>query len=588
MIENLTCTAFQWHIQGHTLDWEALDVVVRHRCVPGPDQSTTDVTYQVQFKSAAATSAQFDVTYRVELSDSKAGNDLVQDTTWPYLRVEVLTRLTPLGAPPHLLPVLNPVRETPHDAPLPVETPSPTTHPTKPVLLPEPLATELRLSAALAKLTSTGERWLQPALHLYSAFVHLERRRSQTAQELEIVNLLFQTEAGCTLERVLALSPAARRRLRGQARQLIIAAIHAVMERRADTNTGDLENAFERGVEELFSSEGDANAEPQTPLTAPYHIRDAAMQILELTHREVRHYQHHSGHLFSMQTPLGSTIVTYATGYDFAVDNRLENAGHTRHLIDLHVAGTVPHSSTPVTLSLREDVSDEFERWADEYDLLSHSPEDQKRLRHVRALNASSSPIPTRTLNDLGVWAAGFTDENAINDAMLSLPLTPADLLEAAGLPGIHMWTVVKHPNCTAEVLEILARHPDEDVRADVAACSGTPSELLFQLYQDSSRVRQSLGTNRNLPEELLQLLIHNADDLVRACVAVNPALRREWLEVLADDPFSGTRENLAQNPSIPDDLLLKLLHDPDEHVRGSAGVTAAERGQQGPPSSSV
>lgn len=581
MIESLTCTAFQWFLSDTAPDWEALDTVIRHRCELLPNRAAVDVTYQIQFKSPAVVAAQFDTTYRVISSNLNGDTDWVQETTWPYLRMDLLSRLTPLGAGPDLLPVSNPVTSPTRVSPPSIEPTAPAPLPPKPVILPESLATELRLNAALAKLTSTGERWWQPAIHLYSAFVHLERRRSRTPQELGIVDQLFQTEAGCTLDQVVSLSPAVRKRLRNQARQLVITAIHAVMELRADTDTGHLEDTFDLRVEELFTSEEAGSTAPQTSPTVPVQIMDAAMQILELTHQEVKQYKFHSGHLFSVRTPIGSTIVTYATGYDFAVEDRIDNVGHTKHIIDLYVDGMASHDDTAIGISLREDVSEDFERWADEYNVLSQSPEDQVRLRRVRALNASPPPIPTRTLSELGTWAAGHADEDAINDALLSLPLTPADLLEAAGLPGIDMWAVVKHHSCTPEVLNVLAGHPDEEVRADVAAFSGAPPDLLVQLYQDSSRVRQSLGMNHSLPPELQLLLVHNADDQVRACVAVNPALRHELMEVLADDAFSGTRENLAQNPSIPSDLLNRLLKDPDEHVRESAHEAHAKRRQK-------
>lgn len=99
---------------------------------------------------------------------------------------------------------------------------------------------------------------------------------------------------------------------------------------------------------------------------------------------------------------------------------------------------------------------------------------------------------------------------------------------------------VAKHPRTPVDLLEELARHSDEAIRAEVAANPRTPTALLQQLIADQAiaSVRQEKG----------QLLYYENGGY-------------------ASKPRAVVRYQAAANPSLPFDLLQKLASDPDPEV---------------------
>ena len=110
---------------------------------------------------------------------------------------------------------------------------------------------------------------------------------------------------------------------------------------------------------------------------------------------------------------------------------------------------------------------------------------------------------------------------------------------------------------------QVAARHPAPPV---------TESKLrrLRLLATDPNpKIRESVASSYNTPEDLFETLSKDPDDGVRSCVARNEATPCDVLRSLVDDPSERVRGFLALNFFVPADAMERLADDPSDTVRG-------------------
>lgn len=113
----------------------------------------------------------------------------------------------------------------------------------------------------------------------------------------------------------------------------------------------------------------------------------------------------------------------------------------------------------------------------------------------------------------------------------------------------------------TAE--EVAALHPAPPV---------TESKIrrLRLLAADANpKIRQSVASSYNTPEDLFAVLAADPDEDVRSQVARNEATPCDILRSLAEDSSETVRGWLAVNFFVPADVMQKLAEDASETVRG-------------------
>ena len=110
---------------------------------------------------------------------------------------------------------------------------------------------------------------------------------------------------------------------------------------------------------------------------------------------------------------------------------------------------------------------------------------------------------------------------------------------------------------------QVVAQHPAPPV---------TESKIrrLRLLAADSNpKIRESVASSYNTPEDLFETLSKDPDDGVRSCVARNEATPCDVLRSLVDDPSERVRGFLALNFFVPADAMERLADDPSDTVRG-------------------
>jgi hypothetical protein len=104
------------------------------------------------------------------------------------------------------------------------------------------------------------------------------------------------------------------------------------------------------------------------------------------------------------------------------------------------------------------------------------------------------------------------------------------------------------------EQLRVLAEHFCDKIRLRVAENPATPAELLWNLAHDPNHdVRIAAGCNPSCDESVLNLLIRDADIVVRHGLAQSIDTPRMLLEVLADDDNGWVRGEALKSLGILD-----------------------------------
>jgi hypothetical protein len=89
-------------------------------------------------------------------------------------------------------------------------------------------------------------------------------------------------------------------------------------------------------------------------------------------------------------------------------------------------------------------------------------------------------------------------------------------------------------------------------------------------------RIRESVASGYNTPDDLFVQLAADPDESVRSCVARNEATPCDVLRSLANDPSETVRGWLAVNFFVPVDVMNDLANDPSQTVRALVGWKAS------------
>ena len=82
-------------------------------------------------------------------------------------------------------------------------------------------------------------------------------------------------------------------------------------------------------------------------------------------------------------------------------------------------------------------------------------------------------------------------------------------------------------------------------------------------------KIRESVASSYNTPDDLFVTLAADPDEGVRACVARNEATPCDVLRSLVFDDSERVRGFLALNYAVPADTMLELADDSSDTVRG-------------------
>jgi hypothetical protein len=82
-------------------------------------------------------------------------------------------------------------------------------------------------------------------------------------------------------------------------------------------------------------------------------------------------------------------------------------------------------------------------------------------------------------------------------------------------------------------------------------------------------KIRESVASSRNTPEDLLRTLAADPDEGVRSCVARNESTPCDVLSALASDRSEKVRGWVALNFFVPEDAMQALAKDRSKVVRG-------------------
>ncbi|GHH41471.1 hypothetical protein [Lentzea cavernae] len=152
------------------------------------------------------------------------------------------------------------------------------------------------------------------------------------------------------------------------------------------------------------------------------------------------------------------------------------------------------------------------------------------------------------------------------------------------GLPGAVRLRLAAHPDVSvraglamsrgqdvsAEAFELLLTDAEPVVREFLAGNDAVPGDLRARLAEDpSAQVRAALGSRwPAAPEHVRRALLTDADDSVReaACSAHHPAPPPDLVPALLADPV--TRAGVVRHLTLDASTALRLSQDPDADVR--------------------
>ena len=153
---------------------------------------------------------------------------------------------------------------------------------------------------------------------------------------------------------------------------------------------------------------------------------------------------------------------------------------------------------------------------------------------------------------------APLVDEHDAKHATGPLPV----LIEAATRGSVVVWrALARNVNCPPEVLAILSKGGDWEVRESCARHPRTPPDCLELLMKEAENdvcIAMALVYNRNLPSAHLDKLLKRFPDCndLRKGVAGNSNTSASTRRKLADDPHLTVRWFVASCPHAPLDVL--------------------------------
>ena len=179
---------------------------------------------------------------------------------------------------------------------------------------------------------------------------------------------------------------------------------------------------------------------------------------------------------------------------------------------------------------------------------------------------------PPRILVEASVAGEAETRSDSavaqLADLAMSNPSNPLVLVQAAAstdefhalaqspFPRVVLRTA-ENPACPSEILALLSKHGDADVRRAVAGNRSSAPAVLSALACDSSEfVRVAVAERSDCPREALARLACDSSESVRITVVLHPGCPAEALANLADDGVAVVRAAAVRNPKCPRDVL--------------------------------
>lgn len=110
---------------------------------------------------------------------------------------------------------------------------------------------------------------------------------------------------------------------------------------------------------------------------------------------------------------------------------------------------------------------------------------------------------------------------------------------------------------------EATGSHPTPPVTATKIA------RLRLLATSHNPKIRESVASSHNTPDDLFVVLARDSDDGVRSCIARNEHTPCDVLRSLVEDSSERVRGFLALNFFVPADVMTRLADDQSETVRG-------------------
>lgn len=154
-------------------------------------------------------------------------------------------------------------------------------------------------------------------------------------------------------------------------------------------------------------------------------------------------------------------------------------------------------------------------------------------------------------------------------------PLSPDELTQVMGVRGLHdpalLALVAQNPGVPVSMLETMARHPTDVVRAGVAANPSTPPAVLERLRGagPGQLINRALAMNPSTPTALL-LEMRSKGEVGDAALAANPSLPEEVMLSIAQKGAETERVALAANSGLPPNIAALLRLDQSEDVKAA------------------
>jgi hypothetical protein len=229
-------------------------------------------------------------------------------------------------------------------------------------------------------------------------------------------------------------------------------------------------------------------------------------------------------------------------------------------------------------------------------------PEDviteEQRAAMDRAFTAAGWAMP-RHVRLWRVLACDYTHLARLDGEHLALfPEAVTTAIALCSTVGDHALAMLaEHPNTSGAALETLSRHPNLNIRRNVADRAALPANVARLLaYDVAGHVRVALAWRSDVRDdpadvvdalardgllsvraslaartrnvEALALLVHSGDATVRHAVSGNPRTPAEALALLASDDYANIRERVAAHASTTPTTLERLARDVDAGVR--------------------
>jgi hypothetical protein len=99
------------------------------------------------------------------------------------------------------------------------------------------------------------------------------------------------------------------------------------------------------------------------------------------------------------------------------------------------------------------------------------------------------------------------------------------------------------------------------------AATDEVPIEVWHEIIQHHANMRSWVAHNKTVPEEILTILARDPDPDVRLSVAMKNKLTSELMMKLADDEDKGVRRRIVYNKNASVEVLQKLANDDLEEI---------------------